>query len=173
MASDRWLCCSGTSMSSRCCHSGREAEAKRAANDVMSDKWPHWSLPFYDDALQVRVSKIKETLEILHDLKDSQLKTTLLRSCLALPKVSYALQTCPPSYIANATRDFNTAIRETLEAILGGPCHEWAWQKASLPSSRGGINLRLASLHAPAAFIASSINHEELVRKLLKQPKDT
>ena len=47
---------------------------------------------------------------------------------------------------------------------------EWSWQKASLPSSRGGINLRQASLHTPAAFVASSYSSSELVGQLLNQP---
>lgn len=63
--------------------------------------------------------------------------------------------------------DFDATIRESLESILGGPCSEWSWLKASLPSSRGGINLRSASLHAPAAFVASSTRAEELVGRML------
>ena len=136
---------------------------------------------------RARVSKIKETLRTVHDMQDSQLETTILRSCLALPKVTYVLRTCPPSHIVGATRDFDMAIREAFEGILGlrtcppshivgatrdfdmaireafegilglgGPCPEWSWLKASLPSSRGGINLRPAAVHAPAAFIAST-----------------
>ena len=103
----------------------------------------------------------------LRDMEDSQLETTLLRSCLALPKVSYVLRTCPPSHIARATMDFDATIMESLESILGGPCSEWSWLKASLPSSRGGINLRSTSLHAPAAFVASSTRAEELVGRML------
>ena len=33
---------------------------------------------------------------------------------------------------------------------------DWAWLKATLPCCLGGLNLRSASLHAPAAFLASS-----------------
>ena len=39
--------------------------------------------------------------------------------------------------------------------------------KASLPSSRGGINLRSVVLHAPAAFIASSHSSKSLVEDIL------
>ena len=88
-------------------------------------------------------------------MEDSQLQTTLLRSCLSFPKISYILRTCPPSHILQATRNFDTAIRGSLEDILGGPCPEWSGLKASLPSSHGGLNLRDASLHAPAAFVRS------------------
>ena len=98
------------------------------------------------------------------DIGDSQLETTLLRSCLALPKVSYVLRACPPSHICHTFVDFDRAIRETLESVLGGPISDWSWLKASLPSSRGGLSLRSASLHAPAAFLASS---SALVERIL------
>ena len=62
---------------------------------------------------------------------------------------------------------FDNAIREALESILGGPCPDWSWLKASLPSSRGGLNLRSASLHAPAAFIGSFCGSMNLVEEIL------
>ena len=125
---------------------------------------------FCDEVLQGRVRKIRESLERLHDMQDSHLETTLLRSCLALPKFAYALRTCPPSFICQATYKFDSAIRETLESILGGPLSEWSWCKASLPSSRGGINLRSATLHAPSAFLASEVRAKQLVEKMVHQP---
>ena len=128
---------------------------------------PIGSPSFCEEVLQGRVSKIKETLKIVHDMGDSQLETALLRSCLALPKVTYILRTCPPSHIVCATREFDMAIREALEGIQGGPCPEWSWLKASLPSSQGGINLRSAAAHAPAAFIASTTSCKELVEGIL------
>ena len=121
---------------------------------------------YCEEIVQARITRIWECLAALHDMQDSQLETTLLRSCLALPKFSYILRTSPPSYIEQASRDFDVAVRETLEVILGGPLSEWSGLKASLPSSRGGINLRSASLHAPAAFLASSCS-QELVGKML------
>ena len=60
---------------------------------------------YCEEVLQVRISRIRESLVVLHDMDDSQLETTLLRSCLALPKFSYVLRTCPPSYIDQAVRD--------------------------------------------------------------------
>ena len=59
---------------------------------------------------------------------------------------------------------------ETLEAIVGGPISDWSWRKASLPSSLGGVNLRSASLHAPAAFVASSAQSQDLVESMLGLP---
>ena len=116
--------------------------------------------------LQDRVEKIRESLKILHEMDDSQLETTLTRSCLELPKFSYLIRTCPPTYISEATRDFDVAMREALESILCGPLSEWSWLKASLTSSHGGVNLWSASLHAPTAFVASSSRSQTLVGKM-------
>ena len=44
---------------------------------------------FCEEVLQDGVRKICESLVRLHDTCDSHLETTLLRSCLALPKLSY------------------------------------------------------------------------------------
>ena len=125
---------------------------------------------YCEEVLQSRITKVRESLVALHDMRDSHLETTLLRSCLALPKVMYVLRTSPPSYIMQAARDFDEAVRETLQIIVGVPLSEWSWLKASLPSCRGGIGLRSASLHAPAAFLASSTGSQELIGKMLGRP---
>ena len=98
---------------------------------------------------------------------DSQLESTLLRSCLALPKVSFVLRTCPLSHICDAVQEFDQSIRNALETISGGPMSDWSWLKASLPSSYGGLGLRSAHLHAPAIYITSSSSSKQLVESML------
>ena len=136
-------------------HSPLPPEVPSPVQVFVSLAAPSSPLPFVRGVLQDRVVRIRESLEILHKMDDSQLETTLIRSCLVLPKFSYLIRTCPPNYITWATRDFDVAMR-ALESILGGPLSEWSWLKPSLPSSLGGVNLRSASLHAPAAFLSSS-----------------
>ena len=97
---------------------------------------------------------------------------TMLRSCLALPKVAFVLRSCPPNHVSNATFDFDVAIRDTLRDIVGGPLSDWSWLKASLPCSRGGLGLRNASLHAPAAFLAS-LHSQSLVERMFGHPPCT
>ena len=80
-----------------------------------------------------RVKKVQEILAKLGDLQDSQMETTLLRSCLALPKVAFALRTSPPSHTQQATVVFDNAMLEALSDLAGRPLPEWAWLKASLP----------------------------------------
>ena len=55
---------------------------------------------YCEEVFRRRVAKVKFSLGILRDIGDSQLEFTLLRSCLALPKVSFILRTCPPSHIS-------------------------------------------------------------------------
>ena len=98
---------------------------------------PIGQTPYCEEVLQDRITGIRKSLAALHDMQDSQLETTLLCSCLSLPKFFYILRTTPLSYIEQAARDFDVAVRETLEAIVGIPITEWSWLKASLPSSRG------------------------------------
>ena len=85
-----------------------------------------------------RVKKVEEILTRLPDLQDSQMEATLLRSCLALPKVAFALRTCPPSKIKGASEAFDNALRGALSDLAGAPLSDWAWLKASLPCSLGG-----------------------------------
>ena len=125
---------------------------------------------FCEEIFQARLTKVRTSLGALRDLGDSQAEITLLRSCLALPKVSFVLRACPPSHIQQSSCDFDQAIRDTLESIVGGPLSDWSWLKASLPSSHGGLNLRSASLHAPAAFLASSTASKHLVERILGHP---
>ena len=47
---------------------------------------------------------------------------------------------------------------------------DWSWLKASLPSSRGGLNLRSAYLHTPAIYITSSSSSKQLVESMLRLP---
>ena len=118
-------------------------------------------------AVSERIKGIQRTLTKLADLQDSQMETTILRSCLSLPKVAFALRTCPPNQIKAATDAFDDTMFEALSDLAGCPLSQWAWLKASLPSSLGGLNIRRASLHAPAAFISSLTQSRPLVARIL------
>ena len=109
------------------------------------------------DSIFKRISKVQSILARLPDLHDSQIECSLLRSCLSLPKIAFALRTCPPDFIYPALTAFDNLIREALSQLVGSPLSNWSWSKASLPSSLGGINLRQAVLHVPAAYIGSLV----------------
>ena len=124
---------------------------------------------FCEESVSKRIHKVKDTVARLHDLQDSQLETTLLRSCLALPKLVHVLSTCPSSLIPNAIGSFDHMMRDTLSDLAERPLPDWSWLKASLPSSLGRLNLRQASVHASAAYIGSLHQSRHLVAKILRR----
>ena len=58
-------------------------------------------------------------------------------------------------------------MRDSLSDMAGGPIPDWSWMKASLLSYLGGLNLRNAQLHAPAAFVSSTNQSSQLVARIL------
>ena len=122
---------------------------------------------FCDSIFSKRVEKVKESRVRLSDLQDSQMEMALLHSCLALPKVSFSLRSCLPDHIKQGILQWDDTIREAMSNLAGGLLSDCGWQKASLPSSRGGLNIRRATLHAPAAYISSTAQSRVLVDKIL------
>ena len=114
-----------------------------------------------------RVKKVEDILHLLPDLEDSQMEATLLRSCLALPKISFALRTCPPSFIKEPIARFDLVMSESISDLVGGSFTDWSRLKASLPIALGGLGVRRASLFASAAFISSLDQSKELVSEIL------
>ena len=64
-------------------------------------------------------------------------------------------------------------MREALSNLAGGPLSAWSWLKASLSSSLGGLNLRRAMLHAPAAYVGSLHQSNALIADILGHPPAT
>ena len=63
--------------------------------------------PYCEAIVTKRISKIQAILSRLSDLEDSQMETTLLWSCLASPKVTYILRTCPRALIPKVLGSFS------------------------------------------------------------------
>ena len=116
-----------------------------------------------------RVEKIQSALDLLPALGDSQMEYVLLHSSLSLPKFVFILRTCPPSFIKDAIKSLDTTLYASVSEIVGAPLSDWAWQKATLPVSLGGLGFRLASSHASAAFISSVLKSAHLVAEILNR----
>ena len=52
--------------------------------------------------------------------------------------------------------------------LVAAPLSDWVWLKATLPSSLGGLTIREASLHTPAAFLSSLNQTHQLVSQILR-----
>jgi hypothetical protein len=124
---------------------------------------------FRDEIIAQRVTKIKSILSRLPDLQDAQMEATLLRKCLAFPKFAFILRTLPPDVVLSSANDFDNAVRSALGEILACPISDWSWTKASLPVNLGGMSLRSATRHAPAAFLGSVCETRGLVLQMLKK----
>ena len=120
---------------------------------------------YCESSVLKRVNKVQEALINLRDLHDSQMETILLHSCLSLPKIAFALRTCAPQTSFDPHWKLSTTRLGRL--YLTRPLPDWSWLKASLPSSLGGLNLRRAALHAPAAYISSLHRSEPLISDIL------
>ena len=51
---------------------------------------------YCEQVLADRVAKIGKLVACLPDLQDAHMATTLLKSCLAFPRIAFSLRTCPP-----------------------------------------------------------------------------
>ena len=88
---------------------------------------------FCEHSLHKRVLAM---LDCLPDLEDAQMETAILRSCLAFPKISFSLRTCPSTLVA--IKEFDNTMLEALSRLAGGPLPGWSSHKASLPTALGG-----------------------------------
>ena len=77
---------------------------------------------FCEDVFRSRLVKVRASLGALRDVGDSQLETSLLRSCLALQKVFFVLCTCSPSHKCHTTVDFDCHLRILLSPLWAGLC---------------------------------------------------
>ena len=71
---------------------------------------------YCEEVFTDRIARVRVSLVALRDMGDSQPETTLLRSCLALPKVSFILRICPPMEEEGKGAKF-------LPSILEDSCH--------------------------------------------------
>ena len=111
---------------------------------------------FMRDAVADRVRKAGAVMDKLVSLKDPHCEFVLLRSCFSLPKVSYSLRTTPPTpALLDMWQIFDDHVRSTLSRILGSNLDDTSWLQATLPTSKCGLGLRIASSHASSAFLSS------------------
>ena len=103
---------------------------------------PNGSSSFCSSHAMKRVEKIQSALHRLPDMNDSHMEFVLLWSCLSLPKFNFIMRTCPPTVIHDAIQAFDASLHDSTSMLVGAPLHKWAWDKATLPVSMGGLGLR-------------------------------
>ena len=116
-----------------------------------------------------RVDKAQACLNALAELPDSQTALLLLRHCASYTKLAYSMRVTPPAAHADALQEFDSRVRASLELIGGLQPTDRAWQQATLRVAAGGLGLRSAAKHAPAAYIASASSCSEACAALSHQ----
>ena len=113
-----------------------------------------------------RVEASKPLLKALGDLDDPQTGLLLVRECAAYCRVVYSSRVVPPPLHAGALNAFDDEVRGCLEHLCTGPLPAEAWLQATLSTSQGGLGLRLAHRHSPAAYLSSAAATQELCQQL-------
>ena len=97
-------------------------------------------------------------LDQLPKLQDTQVAWLLL-SCCACPRAQYALRTLPTASTLEYATRHDAAIHQCLDTILFADAAQGlpgpVVARAQLALRHGGLGLRSAARHAPAAFWAS------------------
>ena len=127
---------------------------------------------FVAAALEEKRIKVTEVTTLLPHLKDPHVEFCLLRSCLSLAKVMYLLRAVDTTDHLDALKEFDDITREGLGRILGVGIPEQQWQQAKLPVTLGGMGLPAAQDHAAAAFAASFLSSQPMVRDMLDTPEN-
>ena len=90
----------------------------------------------------------------------------LLKSCFSTPKLLYMLR-CAACYKSAVLSEYDGVIRDTLKIVLNVDLTDDIWKQATLPVSKGGLGVRLASDLALPAFLSSVNGASELTLQLL------
>ena len=101
-------------------------------------------------------------------LGEAQTEFTLLRSCLGACRVTYRLRGTAVFQEARAVlAQYDGALREQLERILGKSLSDSQWSQAGFRPSEGGCGLRHTADVAGASFLRAILSACGLTAKLL------
>ena len=132
---------------------------------------PVGDITFSRKVVGERILKMATIFDLLSSLDDSHTSFNLLRFCFSLPKFSYCLRTCDPSFLLSSYQHFDDLQYAVLGLLIGQPLDENARRQASLSVKLGGTGLRSAEDHCAAAFISSVHQSRSILNTLLNPPR--
>ena len=133
---------------------------------------PLGDLSFTEASIRSKIKKVEDITQALPDLCSPHLEFSLLRTCLALPKIIFLLRTTDTTSLTHLLERFDAITREALSRIIGGPVSDTEWEQAKLPVVLGGVGLRAAVDHAGAAHATSFLSSFPRLQDLLQLPEE-
>jgi len=88
-------------------------------------------------------------------MEDTQVAYTLLRATASANRVNHIIRTVPTKDLHTALDVFDRELQAATVAALKISPEGHRWLQCTLPTSLGGLGLRSARHHAPAAYLAS------------------
>ena len=129
---------------------------------------PVGNMDFVKNKIESRIEKVRVLLDKLPHLSNPHAEFVLLRSCFSLPKISYLMRVIPPfPTCLSLWNNFDGHVRDSLNRVLGSSMSDHAWQQSQLPVSLGGLGIRGAVHHSSSAYLASSMEAQDIVNQLL------
>ena len=113
-----------------------------------------------------RVVKARYLLDAIGRYLDAQGSFALLRSCTCWAKVLYSYRTVPPPLQAEGLGQADQDIRHSLGRLVGSPLSDEEWRVASTEVDNGGVGARSALEHAPAAYVSSLAQSQEVCTRI-------
>ena len=121
-----------------------------------------------------RIDKIESILSAITDSGlTTHAKLILLRSCAAMPKFMFALQSSPPGHILGCISKFDRLVTDTLTVIIGCGISPTIRDRMALPINLGGLGIPTAADTALPAYLGSLIQTLSLKAHILQIPLDT
>ncbi|KAL5717786.1 hypothetical protein ACHQM5_010751 [Ranunculus cassubicifolius] len=127
-------------------------------------------LNFCKDMAMRRVMKTTELMCAIRKLRDPQCEMLLLRACSGVSKLYYAFRTSAPIVFSDASKVFDTALRESVESIVTdgrAGFGAWQWRQATMPIKHGGLGLYTAADTLKFAYTASRLQSMPLQNQIL------
>ena len=105
--------------------------------------------------VQRKVDAAAASLQALGELQDPQVGLRLLRLCRNFCKMVYLQRTVPHEVQSAPLQEFDAKIRDAFCSLTGFYPTDEEWKQATRGFAQGGLGLRSAARHAPAAYLAS------------------
>ena len=127
--------------------------------------------PLSDEGLAAAVGAKRQDLERLvsrlEQIERHQ-AFSLLKNCLAIPKLQYVLRASPAYKQSAELKRFDETLVATLSKVTNVRFGDSSLAQAVLPVSLGGLGIRLAKDIALPAYASSLYSSEELVEAVLE-----